>query len=219
MGHRDYFSKVYILHSVTTHLAGRPHYLSFLKPNYSWPVIHLIFFLFSTRGITHFFTNTQNITERVEEKNKRTNTDLRQLHKSVTNSFLLHRGRSLWRFCAALRAFVGYRGRVFARNFHKATRNAESSLDCPVLSTGLFCSLLLTVLFNPLLSTDSLCLLWDLPSLVHFRSRSRSRPQALCVGFALNRQKDSLTDTHTNRNECYPSCYTPPLLTLVIYSQ
>ena len=32
-----------------------------------------------TRGITHFFTETQNTIERVEEKNKRTNTDLGQL--------------------------------------------------------------------------------------------------------------------------------------------
>ena len=34
---------------------------------------------FPTLGITHFFTDTQNTTERVEEKNKRTNTDLGQL--------------------------------------------------------------------------------------------------------------------------------------------
>ena len=32
-----------------------------------------------SRGITHFFTATQSTTERVEEKNKRTNTDLGQL--------------------------------------------------------------------------------------------------------------------------------------------
>ena len=55
----------------------------------------------------------------VEGKNKRTNTDLGQLQAQE---------RSMWHFCAALRAFAGYRGRVFARNFHKATRNANSFL-------------------------------------------------------------------------------------------
>ena len=59
---------------------ANPHYLSFLKPNYSWPVIYLVVFVSSlTRGITHFFMDTQNTTERVEEKNKQTNTDLGQL--------------------------------------------------------------------------------------------------------------------------------------------
>ena len=59
--------------------AGRPpDYLSFLKQNYPWPVIHL-FFSSPTRGITHFFMDTQNTTERVEEKDKRTNTGLGEL--------------------------------------------------------------------------------------------------------------------------------------------
>ena len=39
----------------------------------------MVIYWFPTRGITHFFTDTQNTTERVEEKNKRTNTDLGQL--------------------------------------------------------------------------------------------------------------------------------------------
>ena len=37
----------------------------------------------------------------------------------------------------------------------------------------------------------SLCLLSDLPSLLHFRSRGRSCPQALCVGFAPKQTKRS----------------------------
>ena len=36
-------------------------------------------FSFPTWGITYFFTDTRNTTERVEEKNKWTNTDLGQL--------------------------------------------------------------------------------------------------------------------------------------------
>ena len=67
------------------------------------------------------------------------------------------------------------------------------SLDCYLKPTVLFCSLLLTVLF---------CLLSDHPSLVHFRSRGRSRMQALCLGLA-PKQRDRLTGTHTHRyNEC-----------------
>ena len=34
---------------------------------------------------------------------------------------------SLWHFCAALRASAGYHERVFERNSHKVTRNADSS--------------------------------------------------------------------------------------------
>ena len=98
---------------------------------------------------------------------------------------------SLWHSCADLRAFAGYSERVLARNFYKDTRNADSSLDCPVLSTGLFCSLLQTVLFSPPLSTNSLCFPWDLPSLAHFGSRGRSCAQALCVGFAPKQTKRS----------------------------
>ena len=79
-----------------------------------------------------------------------------QTNKHGSGSAPNARGGSLWHFCAALRAFAGNRGRILARNFHKATRNADSSYDCPVLTTGLFRSLLLTVLFSPPLSTDPL---------------------------------------------------------------
>ena len=44
--------------------------------NHSWPVIHLVFFFSSLAwDISHSFTHTQSTTERVEEKNKRLNTD------------------------------------------------------------------------------------------------------------------------------------------------
>ena len=49
--------------------------------------------------------------------------------------------------------------------------------DWPVLSSAPFCSLLLTVFF------------WDLTSLFLFRSRGRSRAQALCVDFAPKQTK------------------------------
>ena len=51
-----------------------------------------VVFLISDHGhYIHFFTDTQNTTERVEEKNKRTNTDLGQLQareKGVCDTFV-----------------------------------------------------------------------------------------------------------------------------------
>ena len=49
--------------------------------NHQWSLDQIVlwFLLPPTRGITHFFTDTQNTTEKIEEKNKRTNTDLGQL--------------------------------------------------------------------------------------------------------------------------------------------
>ena len=60
-------------------------------PTISWPVIHLVVFLISGRGYFTFFTDTESTTERVEEKNKRTNTDLGQLQaqeSGVCETFL-----------------------------------------------------------------------------------------------------------------------------------
>ena len=71
-----------------------------------------------------------------------------------------------------------------------------SSLPCFHL-TAYFCRLCPsldsylkpTILSCPLLSTASLCLLWDLPSPLHFRSRGKSHPLVLCVGFAPKQTK------------------------------
>ena len=68
------------------------------------------------------------------------------------------------------------------------------SLDCSLKPSDLFCC--------PL-STNSLCLLWDPPSLVHFRSRGRYRALALCVCFAANLTKEFSNwhpHTSTQRN-------------------
>ena len=62
-------------------------------------------------------------------------------------------GRSLWHFCAALCAFVGYRGRIFARNSHKATRTADSfsCIGQPELSPQVLAATFLTsVNWSPL---------------------------------------------------------------------
>ena len=64
------------------------------------------------------------------------------------------------------------------------------SLDCSLMPNVLFCSLLLTDLLLDLLPAS-------------FRSRGRSRVQALCVGFA-PKQRDPLTGTHTHQRNKYP---------------
>ena len=141
----------------------------------------------SDQGITDFITDTQNTTEKVEEKNKRTNTDLGQLH------------------CAALRAFADCRGRVTCvkllqshyQCWHFLALVNSASVDQQVLAVTFLTSvdsllcLKPTGLFCLSLSTDSLCFLSDLPSLLHLWSRGRSRLQALCVGFALKQTKKS----------------------------
>ena len=63
-----------------------PDYISVLKPKCSWPVIAHGFFSSPTRGISHFITDTQNTTERVGGKNKRTNTDSSQLQAQAGGS-------------------------------------------------------------------------------------------------------------------------------------
>ena len=57
-----------------------------------------------------------------------------------------------------------------------------------------------TVLFCLPLTIDSLCLLWDLPSLLHFQSRWRSRPQALWVGFT-PKQTKRFSDRHQHKRK------------------
>ena len=118
--------------------------------------------------------------------------------------------------CDTIVHSVGLRERVLEQNSHKATRNADSfsqpgifkdlsrlsassnfcrlvcSLDWSVLPPSLDCSVL---------PTD----LRDLPSLVLFRSRRRSRAQALCVDFAPKQTKGS-SDWHPH-NECPTSCH------------
>ena len=59
------------------------------------------------------------------------------------------------------------------------------TVSFPGLLSQADCSLL------PSFVNWSLCLLSDLPSLLHFRSRGRSRPQSLCAGFAPKQTKRS----------------------------
>ena len=133
---------------------------------------------FPTRGITHFFTATQNITERVEEvTNEQVRTSVSSKHKKGEFYVTL--------FCAALRAFVEYRGRVFCAKLPQKPLAMLTSVDSVLL-------LLSTAISSRLVSSAlrcqlPFCLLWDLPSLLHFRSRV----QALCMGFASKQTKGS----------------------------
>ena len=87
---------------------------------------------------------------------------------------------------------------------------AAAFLDCQLPPTSVdwspLCPALISWLpFSWLLSPCD-CL-WDLPSLLLFRSRGRSRAQAILCVSRQNRQRDPLTGTHTHRNECHPSCH------------
>ena len=83
------------------------------------------------------------------------------------------------------------------------SRFPPTPVDSSLLSTALFCPLLCSpsALFCSLVYS---VLIWDLPSLILFLSRRKSRVQALCVGFAQkkNIQRDPLTGTHS-----YPPPY------------
>ena len=81
-----------------------------------------------------------------------------------------------------------------------------------LLSTALRCQPPLFVF----LCRQTLCRLWYLPLLVHFRSREGSRAQALCLGFAPKQTKRSSdrrkhthihTHTHTHPTQ-WPHCVT-----------
>ena len=162
------------------------------------------FFSSPTRGITHFFMDTQNTTERMEEKNKRTNTDLGQLQLqeggSLRDTFV--------QLSEHLQAIAGEYLRKTSTEPLGMLTHLLTVLSALLLS--FHCLLLLTVSFSGQLSQANcslllsfinwLCLLWDFPSLPDFQSH------AVWVS-RQNRQRDPLSGAKTNRNECYPLCH------------
>ena len=185
-----------------------PNYLSFLKPNYSWPVIRLVvFYSFPTKGITHFFTDTQSTTERLGEKNKRINTDLGRLQAQ-------ERGICVPLLCSFL-CICRLEGMYFAQNFYKDTWNANLSLTvfshCLLLPTVLPW----TAISNQLLFSALLCQLALIVFSGTFLPASTSgltgdlAPSPLC-GFRAKTDKEIVwvapTQTETN---CYASCHKP----------
>ena len=84
---------------------------------------------------------------------------------------------------------------------HPSSRLPSTFDDCSHLSSALLCLLLCSASF---------CSLRNLPSLVLFQSRGKSRAQALCVGFTPKQTKGSFDlhpRQHTQRNKCHPSCH------------
>ena len=137
----------------------------------------------------------------MEEKNKWKNTDLGQLQVqegggSLCNTFV--------QLSMHLQAITGT---YFVQNFHKATRNADSSFDCPAsifsLCPSLDSYLKPTVLFCPPLSTDSLSSLRL--SFSPLLPVSHSGP--LCR-FRAKTDKEILWVAPTQmETKCYPSCH------------
>ena len=176
-------------------------------------MIHqVVFFSSLARGISHFFTDTQSTTERVEEKNKQTNKQTRAWVSSKRK-----KERSLWHFlCIRWVNASVYSSKILTKPLAMLTCllalvNPASVGQqvlavvflTPVLLSSLHCFHLLTASFWSPLSTNSLCLLWDLPSLVYFRSRGRiSRSYPLC-GFRAKVDKGILWLAPTHQyNEC-----------------
>ena len=116
-------------------------------------MIHQVFFfLISDQG---HYTFLYGHTKHDQEGGRKEQTNKHRLGLAPSE-----RGASLLQFCAALRAFTGYRGRIFARNFHEDTRNADSSLDCQsfhLLTVSFCCVLLWTAISSRLFTSAHLC--------------------------------------------------------------
>ena len=131
--------------------AGRPPLSQLPKP-------HIAIRLSS--GFSHFRPGVFHISL---QKHKTKHTQKERVEEKRTNKhgLRLAPSASLWHFSVSLRASTGNRRRVFERNSHKITRNADSSshvchpdLSAPVLAVTF---LLLTIGFPRLLSTVLFC--------------------------------------------------------------
>ena len=69
-----------------------------------------------------------------------------------------------------------------------------TAISCQLVSSAFCCQMRLSIFLCQL----TLCLLWDLPFLIHFRSHGRSGPQSFVWVSCQSRQKDSLTGVHTH---------------------
>ena len=144
----------------------------------------LVVFLISGLGYFTFFTDTQSTTKRVEEKNKRTNTDLGQLQAQegeVCDTFCA--------FCELTRACT--RAKTLTKPLAMLT-HLLTDLFCQLVSAAPFCWLSSSVFSWTFLPSFTSSLVGDL----------------VCWPFVwvscLNKQKDSLIGTHTQRNRCHP---------------
>ena len=160
-------------------------------------------FSFPTRGITHFFMATQNTTERVEEKeqtNKQTQTWVSSKRKK--EKIYVTPLCSFSCICRLSRACI-------LRETSTKPRGMLTHLWLCSLTTS-FCwpSFPWTAISSRTsssLSTGSLCLLSDFPSLLHFQSHGRS----LC-GFRTKTDKEIIWVASTQmETNCYALCHSP----------
>ena len=97
------------------------HYLSFIEPNSSWPVIHQVFFfLFSDQGHYTLLYRYAKYNRVGGRKNKQSNTGLGQLQVQGGGNL----GKIFVQLSVHLQTIAGM---YFARNFYKATNNADIS--------------------------------------------------------------------------------------------
>ena len=132
-----------------------PCYLSSLKPLMAMRSDRQVVSLISDQGHDTFlyrYAKHNRAGGRKEQTNKH----------GLGSAVSARRGKPMRDFCVAFRVFAGYRGRIIAWNFHKATRNADSSLDCLLCLAFIFslppsadCVLLWTYLYLYRLSPRS----------------------------------------------------------------
>ena len=171
---------------VTTPLAANLRYLSFLESNYTWPVIHQVV---SDQGYyTFLYGHTKYNREGGRKEQTRTWVSSKRKKEEVYGTL-----------CSS--------PCILHETSTKATNNVNSSLTdfshwlLLLTVLPLHCYLKPTSLFFHALSTGSLCLLTDLPSLFYFQTRRRSRPRSFEWLSRQNRQRDRLSGTNTNGNE------------------
>ena len=122
---------------------GDPHNISFLKPLMDNKSDRVVVSLTSKQGhYTFLYSHTKHNREggRKEQTNKH----------GLGSAPSARRRKSMWHFCAALRAFAGYHGRVFCAKLPQKQQAMVSSVGCVLL-------LLLTALSSRLVSSAFLC--------------------------------------------------------------
>ena len=182
-------------------------------------------FSFPTRGITHFITDTQSTTERVEEKeqtNKRRLGSAPSARKGVcdiVNSLCICR---LSQACILRETSTktANNADIFSRHCRLTGLSSRlsdfrwlSSLLClHLLPPSADCLILWTATHAdcpplPTVVNWSLCLLSDLPSLLHFRPHRRFRPQSFVwVSHQTDKEIVWVAPTQTETN-CYALCH------------
>ena len=153
------------------------------------------FFSHSRHGVSHISLRPH----KYNREDKRTNRDLGQLQAQAGEFVTL----------CILCAFVDSHGRVFCARLLQKPLGMLIHLWLSSLTVS-FCwpSFPLTALSRRLVSAHRyhllslcLCLLSDLPFLLHFRSCGLSRPQSFVWVSPQNRQRDRLSGANTNGNE------------------